>query len=259
MSAKKVCEQCGVGFTARPREAGRKFCSRSCKMMWKDANGERATSRTPVHFNCRECAKPFVMMQSYLDVHRKRFGKDPAYCSIPCSAIGRKKDGDERHKTTCKNCGKEFYKTRRPGSGTVYGGQILCSRECHSEWVGKVYRQKHGPAVVTKRVRRGYVMLHIPAANGTPHRDILEHRYVMEQHLGRSLTEDETVHHINGDREDNALSNLELWSSRHGPGQRADDKVAFAIEMLRLYPEFAREAGVELREVAHPTDPDEPL
>ena len=39
-----------------------------------------------------------------------------------------------------------------------------------------------------------------------------EHRYVMEQHLGRALRADEVVHHKDGNKLNNALDNLEIMS-----------------------------------------------
>jgi hypothetical protein len=77
---------------------------------------------------------------------------------------------------------------------------------------------------------------------------ITQHRLVMEALIGRPLIPAESVHHKNGQRDDNRPENLELWSRSQPSGQRVADKVAWALELLALYaPETLSDRPVQLR------------
>jgi len=88
--------------------------------------------------------------------------------------------------------------------------------------------RKHGDPLALKVAERGTGNITVQGYRRlmTGGRLILEHRFVMEQVLGRRLERHETVHHKNGDRLDNRPENLELWVGNHAPGIRADEAEA---------------------------------
>jgi hypothetical protein len=126
--------------------------------------------------NCLICGAEFITYPSKVLLGR---GK---YCSQICCAEATYFKKGIRH-----NPATEFKKGQLPSNYRGY--RITQSRPNSPE-----YKQLYKPDGKTKYVR--------------------EHRHIMELKLGRKLTKDEIVHHINGNGLDNRIENLELMSKK---------------------------------------------
>ena len=161
------------------------------------------------------------------------------YCTRPSRTKGL---CQKHYKRLWRNGSLEPVRVPRDGQCSVEGceKEIYAKRLCGMHYQRKRTTGDVGPAGSLRGRGRitdkGYREITVDG------RKILEHRHVMQQHLGRALLPEETVHHIHGDRLDNRIEKLELWSSSHPAGQRVSDKVEWAKELLRLYePDALRE------------------
>ena len=123
------------------------------------------------------------------------------------------------YKGTCKICGKSFYVKRKT--------QKYCSKKCFGisnaskYWLGKKMPERSGKKHHNwkngKAKNGAYIIILMPSHPFCNSHDyIMEHRLVMEKHLGRYLKPQERIHHINGIKDDNRISNLMLF-----PNQKA--------------------------------------
>lgn len=185
---------------------------------------------------------------------------DLSSCSVEgCGGSVYAKGYCETHYTSYRRYGNPLVRKRvRRGQGTTTsqgyrvrvqeGRHILEHREvmeAHlgrclkaSEWVVHVNGDRADNRLENLRVvvkggggrdLRGYWMVYRQG------KKVPYHRLLVEERLGRPLLPHETVHHINGVRDDNRLENLELWSSSQPAGQRVTDKVHWARHIISLY------------------------
>lgn len=132
------------------------------------------------------------------------------------------------HGDTCSfpRCEKPWRQQSAIYPGGLCGGHATQERSGWTELRPLEIRAPNGSGHTNKK---GYRSIYINGKS-TP-----EHRYVMEQFLGRKLFSNEEVHHRNGVRHDNRISNLEIKPTRHGAGQSIPDLIAYAHEILDRY------------------------
>ena len=181
------------------------YCCRECSVQgaYKLQHGLKKEQKC----DNTECSKTFIP-------YRRNTQK---YCSEKCANHQNSKKRIV-HIFQCAICNSQ-YEAFKQGKNT----KKTCSKQCQ-----RVYLRKLKPPKVCKNPQ-GYLSI---LDNG---KRKLQHRIVMEQHIGRKLLKHENVHHKNGIRDDNRIENLELWNTSQPCGQRIKDKIDFAAEIMEQY------------------------
>ena len=116
----------------------------------------------------------------------------------------------------CNHCQKPFLKSKNAKGD-------FCSKSCFYDFkcpIGTTIEHDKGYRLIKVSIGTPGARKYGTGAQG---RWMLEHRYVMQNKLGRPLEKNENVHHINGIKSDNRSENLELWKRPQPSGIRSTD------------------------------------
>ena len=155
-------------------------------------------------------------------------GKRPTIGDIAIGVqIGRKSRGIFEWQA-CPDCGLERWVAK-------HAPNKLCMRcaavrrnltgERNPRWNGGVRQDPDGYRYITVPENHPFIeMAGRVFVHGRYHYNIAEHRLVMAQHLGRPLKKWELVHHLNSNKSDNRIENLELMKHKkeHLPSMRVE-------------------------------------
>lgn len=215
-----TCARCGATFV-KPQVRSR-FCSAECSTRFygERANARRDAERKDNPKECLHCKRQFLKGQRL----RKFCSRQ---CCIDYHNETRQLAPNVFYK--CKICGKDVARYVEPCRQTGKTADTLeyCDRTCAG--IGRK-GENHPMWNGGRRIVNGYVQVYSPDhPNADQSGYMLEHRLVMERHLGRLLTEEEVVHHENEKPADNRIENLVLCENQsehkklHDPNRRRNE------------------------------------
>ena len=94
----------------------------------------------------------------------------------------------------------------------IHTGKVVSKESREKMSQSKTFRGKNKMGHRKQR-KDGYIYIYYPDyPSSTKDGFVMEHIYIVEQHIGRRLKKDEVVHHKNHIRNDNRIENLQLMT-----------------------------------------------
>lgn len=191
-----VCKQCGTGVEMLPYQARtRKFCSQTC------ANQHRAGKlKIPqVGLTCQQCGNPYMVSRAWVRNGRRKF------CSRQCGNIHKRSLRAER---SARYGVEHSIESKARIAATIKARGQRRAGESSPRWKGGRYLSGGYWKVITAELSGEQRALLAPMIPKSGY--MMEHRLVVALSLGRPLSAGEVVHHLNGDKLDNRVENLQL-------------------------------------------------
>lgn len=177
---------------------------------------------------CKHCGKEFILPKWRFE-RKDRKSKDK-FCSRECSNqfyVGSKSPSWKGGKkdVKCDECGIIFKDEKYHYE---YYNTHFCSTKCMGIWQSKNRKGSNHPRYLGRwKNSDGYILISLPTHPFAKKGYVQEHRLVVEEKIGRYLTEKEVVHHLDGNRTNNKIENLMLFKNN-------SDHIKFHIKIKQF-------------------------
>ncbi len=146
----------------------------------------------------------------------------------------------------CDECNTEFFRDSNYTLSRLNNNFKHFCKKCKnkSTYVGLKNKQKLGPIKLGEKYidSVGYVVIRLSSTEDYPGKKssfylfVREHVKIMQDHLGRKLLKNEVVHHIDGDKTNNEISNLDLCSvQEHNACHANSESIIFELYKPTAY------------------------